>query len=147
MVEAAKAANIHDFIVKLEKGYDTPIGERGVTLSGGQKQRLAIARALLADPRILILDDSTSSVDAKTEMLIQEALERLMVGRTTFIITHRLSTVRNANLIVMMERGRVMEIGSHEELVERDSLYAGIFKTLEEMEMAAYIGSGDVGNE
>lgn len=147
VIEAAKAANIHDFILRLEKGYDSIIGERGVTLSGGQKQRLAIARALLADPKILILDDSTSSVDAKTEMLIQEALENLMIGRTTFIITHRLSTVRNADLIVMMEKGRIVEAGSHENLIEEDGVYAGIFRTLEEMEMAAFITPGGVSDE
>jgi len=139
VVDAAKAANIHDFILTLEEGYDSEIGERGVTLSGGQKQRIAIARALLADPRILILDDSTSSVDAKTEMLIQQALERLMKGRTTFIITHRLSTVRNADLIVMMERGRIVEQGSHEELMEQEGLYYNIFHTLSEMELAASV--------
>jgi ATP-binding cassette subfamily B protein len=137
--DAAKAAMIHDFIMTLEEGYDSEIGERGVTLSGGQKQRIAIARALLADPRILILDDSTSSVDAKTEMLIQKALENLMKNRTTFIITHRLSTVRNADLIVMMERGEIIEVGSHEELVAAKGLYAGIHQTLIEMEMAAFI--------
>jgi ABC-type multidrug transport system fused ATPase/permease subunit len=136
---AAKAAMIHDFIMTLEKGYDSEVGERGVTLSGGQKQRIAIARALLADPKILILDDSTSSVDAKTEMLIQKALENLMEGRTTFIITHRLSTVRNADLIVMMERGRIVEMGSHEELVEREGLYSSIHSTLVEMELEAHL--------
>ena len=137
--DAAKAAMIHDFIVTLEEGYDSEIGERGVTLSGGQKQRIAIARALLADPRILILDDSTSSVDAKTEMLIQQALENLMKNRTTFIITHRLSTVRNADLIVMMERGQIVEVGAHEELIAAGGIYAGIHQTLIEMEMAAFI--------
>ena len=137
--DAAKAAMIHDFIMTLEEGYDSDIGERGVTLSGGQKQRIAIARALLADPRILILDDSTSSVDAKTEMLIQKALENLMKNRTTFIITHRLSTVRNADLIVMMERGQIVEKGSHEELIAKDGLYLGIHQTLTEMELAAYV--------
>jgi len=137
--DAAKAAMIHDFIMTLEGGYDSEIGERGVTLSGGQKQRIAIARALLADPRILILDDSTSSVDAKTEMLIQKALENLMENRTTFIITHRLSTVRNADLIVMMERGEIIEMGSHDELVAKDGLYLGIHQTLTEMELAAYV--------
>jgi ATP-binding cassette subfamily B protein len=144
---AAKAAMIHDFIMTLEDGYDSEIGERGVTLSGGQKQRIAIARALLADPKILILDDSTSSVDAKTEMLIQKALENLMKDRTTFIITHRLSTVRNADLIVMMEHGQIVEMGSHEELVATDGFYAGIHQTLVEMEMAAIIdddGSAEV---
>lgn len=140
--DAAKAAMIHDFIMTLEEGYDSEIGERGVTLSGGQKQRIAIARALLADPRILILDDSTSSVDAKTEMLIQKALENLMKDRTTFIITHRLSTVRNADLIVMMERGRIVEMGSHEDLIKKDGLYSGIHQTLVEMEMAASIQDG-----
>ena len=139
VVEAAKAAMIHEFIMTLEKGYDTEIGERGVTLSGGQKQRVAIARALLANPRILILDDSTSSVDAKTELLIQKALENLMRGRTTFIITHRLSTVRNADLIVMMERGQIVEQGSHEELMASKGLYYSIHETLTEMELAASI--------
>jgi ABC-type multidrug transport system fused ATPase/permease subunit len=137
---AAKAAMIHDFILTLEEGYDSEIGERGVTLSGGQKQRIAIARALLADPKILILDDSTSSVDAKTEMLIQKALENLMENRTTFIITHRLSTVRNADLIVMMERGQIAEMGSHEELVAKDGLFSSIYQTLIEMELAAHVG-------
>lgn len=139
VVGAAKAAMIHDFILTLEDGYESEIGERGVTLSGGQKQRIAIARALLADPKILILDDSTSSVDAKTEMLIQKALENLMKGRTTFIITHRLSTVRNADLIVMMERGQIVEMGSHDELVEREGLYSNIHQTLTEMELAASV--------
>jgi ATP-binding cassette subfamily B protein len=140
--EAAKAAMIHDFIVSLEEGYDSEIGERGVTLSGGQKQRIAIARALLADPRILVLDDSTSSVDARTEMLIQKALENLMKNRTTFIITHRLSTVRNADLIVMMERGQIVEMGSHEDLIRTGGFYSGIHQTLIEMEMAASIEDG-----
>ncbi|MGY5873734.1 MAG: ATP-binding cassette domain-containing protein, partial [Candidatus Thorarchaeota archaeon] len=136
--DAAKAAMIHDFILTLKEGYESEIGERGVTLSGGQKQRIAIARALLADPRILILDDSTSSVDAKTEMLIQKALENLMENRTTFIITHRLSTVRNADLIVMMERGQIVEMGSHEELVAKDGLFSSIHQTIVEMELAAH---------
>ncbi|MFW9910511.1 MAG: ABC transporter ATP-binding protein [Candidatus Thorarchaeota archaeon] len=139
VIEAAKAAMIHDFIITLEKGYESEVGERGVTLSGGQKQRIAIARALLANPKILVLDDSTSSVDAKTEMLIQKALENLMKGRTTFIITHRLSTVRNADLIVMMERGQIVEMGSHEELIEREGQYHNIHQTLAEMELAAAV--------
>jgi ATP-binding cassette subfamily B protein len=137
--DAAKAAMIHDFIETLEEGYESEIGERGVTLSGGQKQRIAIARALLADPKILVLDDSTSSVDAKTEMLIQKALENLMENRTTFIITHRLSTVRNADVIVMMERGKIVEMGSHDELVSKEGLYSSIHQTLTEMELAAHI--------
>jgi ATP-binding cassette subfamily B multidrug efflux pump len=141
IMDAAKAAMIHDFIITLEEGYNTNIGERGVTLSGGQKQRIAIARALLANPRILILDDSTSSVDARTEMLIQQALENLMKGRTTFIITHRLSTVRNADLIVMMERGQIIELGSHEDLIESEGLYYSIHQTMTEMELAATVTS------
>lgn len=142
---AAKAANIHDFIATLDEGYDTVIGERGVTLSGGQRQRVAIARAILANPRILILDDSTSSVDAKTEMRIQNALENLMEGRTTFIITHRLSTIRKADLIVIMERGRIIEMGSHEELLESGGIYTDIHATLTEMELAAPTTTSSVG--
>lgn len=142
---AAKAAMIHDFIMSLENGYDSEVGERGVTLSGGQKQRIAIARALLADPKILILDDSTSSVDARTEMLIQQALENLMEGRTTFIITHRLSTVRNSDKIVMMERGQIVESGSHDELIEQGGLYSSIHSTLVEMELAAHLLDDEAG--
>ncbi|NHI83824.1 MAG: ABC transporter ATP-binding protein [Candidatus Thorarchaeota archaeon] len=145
---AAEAAMIHDFVMTLEKGYDTVIGERGITLSGGQKQRVAIARALLANPKILILDDSTSSVDAKTEMMIQKALENLMAGRTTFIITHRLSTIRNADLIVMMEKGQIVEMGSHEYLISQEGLYSSIFHTLTEMELAAsYVGTKTEGGD
>ena len=124
---AAQAAQAHDFIVKFAEGYETLVGERGVTLSGGQRQRIAIARALLMDPRILILDDSTSSVDTQTEKLIQEALDRLMEGRTTFVIAHRLATVRRADLIVVMADGRIVQRGRHAELLAQGGLYREIY--------------------
>jgi len=128
IVAAAKAANAHEFIIRLENGYDTQIGERGVKLSGGQKQRLAIARAMLANPRILILDEATSSVDTESEVLIHQALDRLMAGRTTFIIAHRLSTVRNADTILVLEGGSIVERGDHGELVGADGVYAQMYR-------------------
>ena len=127
IVQAARDAQAHDFIMSFKDGYDTVIGERGVTLSGGQRQRLAIARALLTDPRILILDDSTSAIDSATEDKIQQAIHRVLVGRTTFLITHRLSMIRRADMIVMLDKGRVVDCGSHAELIERNDLYRRIF--------------------
>ena len=126
VLAAAKAAQAHEFIEGFTNGYGTIVGERGVTLSGGQRQRVAIARALLMNPRILILDDSTSSVDTQTEKLIQAALDTLMEGRTTFVIAHRLSTVRRADMIVVMEGGQIVECGTHDELLGLGGLYTEI---------------------
>jgi ABC-type multidrug transport system fused ATPase/permease subunit len=123
MREAARVANAHEFIEDLPDGYDTLIGERGIKLSGGQKQRLAIARAVLKDAPILILDEATSSVDTHTEALIRQALERLMHGRTVLIIAHRLSTIRSADFIAVLEHRRLKEIGTHEQLMELNGLY------------------------
>ena len=127
VIDAAKAAQAHDFIMAMPDGYYTEVGERGVTLSGGQKQRIAIARALLKDPRVLLLDDATSSVDTETERLIQIALERLMVGRTSFIIAQRLSTVRMADKVLVLQGGRIAAAGTHEELLHSSGLYAEIY--------------------
>jgi ABC-type multidrug transport system fused ATPase/permease subunit len=125
--KASKAARIHDFIQSLPYGYDEWVGERGVTLSGGQKQRIAIARTLLLDPRILIFDDSTASVDSQTEFLIQQALNELMEGRTTFVIAQRLRTVMRADEIVVLDKGTVVQRGTHEQLLEEEGLYKRIF--------------------
>jgi len=127
IIAAAKAANAHDFIMEFPDGYDTLVGERGVTLSGGQKQRIAIARALLINPRILILDDSTSSVDTKTEHLIKQALDILMRGRTTFIIAQRLNSVQNADQILVLEYGEIVERGTHQQLLALDGPYKEIY--------------------
>ena len=124
IVDAARAANDDEFIGKLPDGYSTVVGERGATLSGGQRQRVAIARAILKDPRILIFDEATSALDSQSERLIQQAMERLMKGRTTFVIAHRLSTIRSADLILVMEAGRLVESGSHENLVNQGGLYS-----------------------
>jgi len=129
LVEAAKSANAHEFILKQENGYDTLVGEKGVKLSGGERQRIAIARALLKNPRILVLDEATSALDNRSEALIQEAMERLMAGRTTLIIAHRLSTVRNVDKIIVLDAGRVVEVGRHNELLENESLYYDLFTT------------------
>jgi ATP-binding cassette subfamily B protein len=129
IVSAAKAAAAHDFIMEFPDGYDTRVGERGTTLSGGQKQRIAIARALLLSPHILILDDSTSSVDLSTEAQIQEALDKLMKGRTSFVIAQRISTVMNADLILVMDKGQVVASGRHKELMEDSEIYAEIYNS------------------
>jgi len=129
VIAAAQAAAAHDFIMSFPDGYDTVVGERGTTLSGGQKQRIAIARALLMDPRILILDDSTSSVDLATEVQIQQALARLMKGRTSFVIAQRISTVRNADLILVLDKGRIVAQGTHPELMENSPIYAEIYSS------------------
>jgi ATP-binding cassette subfamily B protein len=124
---AARAAAIHDVVLTFPDGYKTLVGEKGVTLSGGQKQRVAIARTLLKNPRILILDDSTSSVDTETEAEIRVALNRLMENRTTFIIAHRIQSVMNADLILVMDKGAVVQMGRHEELVAQDGMYRRIY--------------------
>ena len=124
---AAKAAAIHDVIAKFPDTYNTLVGEKGVTLSGGQKQRVAIARTLLKNPRILILDDSTSSVDTETEAVIRTALNKLMENRTTFVIAHRIQSVMNANLILVLDKGCVVQSGTHEELMQQDGIYRKIY--------------------
>jgi ATP-binding cassette, subfamily B, bacterial len=139
---ACRAANIHDFIVSLPDAYETVVGERGYRLSGGEKQRIAIARVVLKDPRILVLDEATSHLDSRSEALIQEALERLMVGRTSFVIAHRLSTVRSADLILVLDEGRLVEHGTHAELVELDGLYSLLYRTQFREPAAAESGSG-----
>jgi len=127
IISAAKSAQADEFINELPDGYDTIVGERGITLSGGQRQRVAIARAILLDPKILILDDSTSSVDTETEKLIQDALDCLMEGRTSFIIAHRLATVRRADIILVLDKGRIVEKGTHSELIQQDGVYREIY--------------------
>jgi ATP-binding cassette subfamily B protein len=133
IIAAAKAAKAHDFILRLPDGYDSIVGERGQSLSGGERQRISIARALLTDPRILILDEATSSVDTETEREIQEALDVLTRGRTTIAIAHRLSTLRNANRIVVMDQGRIMEVGHHGELLDRNGAYAKLHQAQYEL--------------
>ena len=127
VMEAAKAANAHDFILQMPGGYETQIGERGCQLSGGQRQRIAIARAILKNPRILILDEATSALDAESERLVQDALDKLMVGRTTFVIAHRLSTIQRADSILVLEKGRMVECGSHNDLLDAGGLYCKLY--------------------
>ena len=131
--DAARRANAHDFIAGFPEGYDTLVGDRGMKLSGGQRQRIAIARAILADPAILILDEATSSLDSESERLVQEALDALMEGRTSIIIAHRLSTVRHADRIYVVNEGRTVESGTHEELVEEAD---GIYRMLSQLQFA-----------
>jgi ATP-binding cassette subfamily B protein len=140
--EAAQAAAIHDVILSFPEGYDTLVGEKGVTLSGGQKQRVAIARTLLKDPRILVLDDATSSVDTETEALIREALERLMEGRTSFIIAHRIQTIMQADKILVLDKGRIVQQGAHRELIQQDGLYKQIYELQAQVEQSV----GEVGH-
>ena len=127
VVAAAKAAAAHDFITEFPEGYDTPVGERGATLSGGQKQRIAIARALLLNPKLLIMDDSTSAVDFATERRIQQALDNLMQGRTSFVIAQRISTVQAADQIIVLDKGKLVAMGTHNELMEISPIYAEIY--------------------
>ena len=128
IIDAAKKANIHDYIMSLEEGYDTIIGERGVRLSGGQKQRLCIARVFLKNPPILILDEATSALDNATEIQIQKSLDELSQGRTTIVVAHRLSTIKNADEIAVVDNGEITEQGSHEELLSLDGTYSTLYK-------------------
>jgi subfamily B ATP-binding cassette protein MsbA len=125
---AARAAHAHEFVERLPQGYDTLVGERGVKLSGGQRQRVAIARAILKDPAVLILDEATSNLDTESERLIEDAMTRLLAGRTTLIIAHRLSTVRRADRLVVLDRGRIVEEGTHAQLLDRSGLYARLYE-------------------
>ena len=147
LVDAAKSAHAHEFISKLKNGYDTPVGEKGVKLSGGERQRIAIARALLKNPKILVLDEATSALDNQSEYLIQEALDRLMVNRTTLVIAHRLSTVHNADKIIVLDQGRVVEMGNHKELMVNENLYYHLYtlKMIETQTSPARETFGDTG--
>ncbi len=141
IVEAAKAANAHNFILSKPDGYDTMVGERGAKLSGGERQRISIARAILHNPRILILDEATSSVDVETEKQIQEAIARLISGRTTFAIAHRLSTLRNASRLIVLEKGEIAEMGTHAELMEKKGVFCNLVETQSAVSQIIGIGA------
>ncbi|HPG57343.1 MAG TPA: ATP-binding cassette domain-containing protein, partial [Candidatus Wallbacteria bacterium] len=137
VMSAARMANAYDFIEKFPLGFETRVGEHGVKLSGGQRQRISIARAILRDPKILILDEATSALDAESETLVKDALDRLMQGRTTFIIAHRLSTIKNAHKIIVLEKGRLAQLGTHEQLIEINGVYQKLYQTYFEKEPVA----------
>jgi len=143
VVKAAEIARVEEFALRLEKGYDTIVGERGVKLSGGQRQRVAIARAILANPRILILDEATSSLDTESESLIQQGLAALMKGRTTFVIAHRLSTIRSADQILVLEDGRIVERGTHEQLMLRQGRYYDLYTRQAGVEANRFVNPGE----
>ena len=146
MVEASKAVGAHDFVMEMDEGYDTYLAERGVNLSLGQRQLISFARAIVADPKILILDEATANIDSYTEMLIQKALVKLLKGRTAIVIAHRLSTIRGADKIVVLDLGEIVEVGTHEELLEKGGLYAHLYHmnyASIEAPMAATGGDGD----
>ncbi|MDA0336852.1 MAG: ATP-binding cassette domain-containing protein, partial [bacterium] len=151
IMRAAQAANAHEFIVTKPEGYDMLAGERGGRLSGGEKQRIAIARAILHDPKILILDEATSAVDTPTEKKLQEAIQRLVAGRTTFAIAHRLSTLRSAHRLVVMDGGRIAEVGTHAELMEREGIFHKLVTTQQQTTAVMAVGgsaeSGATGGE
>ena len=151
VINAAKIAQLHEHIISLPQGYDTWVGERGSTLSGGQRQRLSIARTVLINPPVLILDDSTSSVDVETERLIHRAMIDVMKGRTTFVIAHRLSTVREADLIVVLKNGEIAEQGTHDELLSANGIYRDIYDLQlmpqEELLLDAAISNSDAGGD
>ena len=134
IIDAAKAANAHNFIMDCPDGYQTVVGEKGIRLSAGKRQRIAIARTILKNPRLLILDEATSALDNESELLIQDALERLMQGRTAFVIAHRLSTIHNADKIIVMDKGKIVETGNHQELMDQRVLYHRLY-TLKSLQM------------